>query len=202
MNRKISWIAALCVGLATGCGAARPSNYYELTIPGDTQSAAASSQYDVSLLVGPLRASHLYREDPIVYSSSAEQMGTYEYHRWAEPPTELLAEVLMRQLSASGRFRSVDFLRSNSHGDYILYGRLYDFKEISGPPLLARLTLELELRNAKTGATVWSHYYSHDEPVSGKDINGVVAALNSNAQHGVGDMISSLNQYFSSHPGD
>jgi ABC-type uncharacterized transport system auxiliary subunit len=88
-------------------------------------------------------------------------------------------------------------LRSNSHGDFILYGRLFDFKEISGSPLMARLTIDLDLRETKTGSTVWTHYYSHDEPVSGKDITAVVAALDRNAQRGMGEIKSGLDQYFS-----
>ena len=197
MNRRFVSMAALAAGLLTGCGAARPSKYYQLTIPGDAAPAAERSPYPVTLLLGPLRASHLYREDHIVYSSSGENMGTYEYQQWAEPPTEMLVEVLLRELRASGRYRAVDVLRSNSHGDYILYGRLYDFKEISGAPLMARLTIDLELRETKTGSTVWTHYYSHDEPVSGKDISAVVAALDRNAQRGMSEVKSSLDQYFS-----
>ena len=61
----------------------------------------------------------------------------------------MLVDVLLRDLRASGRYRAVDVLRSNSHGDYILYGRLYDFKEISASPLLARVTVDLELREIK-----------------------------------------------------
>jgi ABC-type uncharacterized transport system auxiliary subunit len=200
MNCKVTLVAALSVGLVTGCGAARPSKYYQLTVPGELAPASDHSPYAVTLLLGPLRASHLYREDHIVYSSSGEQMGTYEYQRWAEPPTEMMEEVLLRELRASGRYRAVDALRSNSRGDYILYGRLYDFKEISGEPLLARLTIDLELRDTKTSSTVWTHFYSHDEPVAGKDIAAVVAALNRNAQRGAGDIIASLDQYFSAHP--
>lgn len=197
MNRRFFSIAALAAGLLAGCGAARPSKYYQLTIPGDAAPAAARTPYPVTLLLGPLRASHLYREDHIVYSSSGENMGTYEYQQWAEPPTEMLVDVLLRELRASGRYRAVDILRSNSHGDYILYGRLYDFKEISASPLMARLTIELEMREAKSGSTVWTHYYSHDEPVSGKDISAVVAALDRNAQRGMSEVKSSLEQYFS-----
>jgi len=92
----------------------------------------------------------------------------------------------------------VDVLRSNSHGDYVLYGRLYDFKEVSGSPLLARLTADLELRDSKTGSIVWTHYYTHDEPVSSKDVAAVVAALDHNAQRGMAEIKSSLDQYFSS----
>lgn len=201
MNRRFVSIAALAAGLLAGCGAARPSKYYQLTIPGDAAPAAERSPYPVTLLLGPLRSSHLYREDHIVYSSSGENMGTYEYQQWAEPPTEMLVDVLLRELRASGRYRAVDVLRSNSHGDYILYGRLYDFKEISSSPMMARLTIDLELRETKSGSTVWTHYYSHDEPVSGKDISAVVAALDRNAQRGMGEVKSSLDQYFSTRSG-
>lgn len=198
MNRGILWIAALAAGLLSGCGAARPSKFYQLTIPGDASSAPPANPYPITLLLGPLRASHLYREAHIVYSSTGENMGTYEYQQWAEPPTEMLADVLLRDLRASGKYRSVDILRSNSRGDYALYGRLYDFKEVSGPPMLARVTVDLELRESKTGAIVWTHYYSHDEPVSGKDIGAVVAALDRNAQRGMNEVKSSLDQFFSS----
>src|SRR6202521_154360 len=197
MNCKVTLVAALSVGLATGCGAARPSKYYQLTVPGESTPVSDHSPYAVTLLLGPLRASHLYREDHIVYSSSGQNMGTYQYQRWSEPPTEMLVNVLLRDLRASGKYRAVDVLRSNSHGDYILYGRLYDFKEISASPVLARITVDLELRETKTGSTVWTYYYSHDEPVSGKDISAVVAALDRNAQRGMGEVKLSLEQYFS-----
>jgi ABC-type uncharacterized transport system auxiliary subunit len=199
MNRRFISMLALAAGLLAGCGAARPSKYYQLTIPGDAAPVAERNPYPVTLLLGPLRASHLYREDHIVYSSSGQNMGTYEYQQWAEPPTEMLVNVLLRDLRASGRYRAVDVLRSNSHGDYILYGRLYDFKEISAAPLMARITVDLELRETKTGLTVWNHFYSHDEPVSGKDISAVVAALDRNAQRGMAEVKSSLDQYFSTH---
>src|SRR6202162_4850306 len=197
MNRRFVSMAALAAGLLTGCGAARPAKYYQLTVPGNAAPAAERDPYAVTLLLGPLRASHLYREDHIVYSSSGQNMGTYAYQRWSEPPTEMLVDVLLRDLRASGKYRAVDVLRSNSHGDYILYGRLYDFKEISASPLKARITVDLELRETKSGSTVWTHYYSHDEPVRGEDISAVVAALDRNAQRGMDEVKSSLDQYFS-----
>ena len=158
MIRRLISIVALAAGLLAGCGAARPSKYYELTIPSGLTPAAERSPIPVTLLLGPLRASHLYREDHIVYSSNSESMGTYEYQQWVEPPTEMLVEVLLRELRASGKYRSVDLMRSNSHGDFILYGRLYDFKEVSASPLVARITFDLQLREVKTGATVWTHF--------------------------------------------
>lgn len=193
-------VLLLGVALTAGCGAARPSKYYQLTMPNDISVEPQSNPYPVILLLSPLMASHLYREDRIVYGSSGEHMGTYEYQRWAEPPTEMIEEVLLRQLRATGRYRAVYLLRSNARGDYVIRGRLFDFKEISGSALLARVTLELEMRDSKTGVTVWNHYYSHDEPVSGKDVSAVVAALNRNVQRGLNEFRASLEQYFSAHP--
>ena len=199
------WRATLTAAVAlfsillAGCGAARPAKYYQLTVPADN-AAETSAIVPVTLLMGPLMSSHLYREDRIVYSSNGEAMGTYEYHRWSEPPTEMIQDVLFRALRSSGRYRAVYSERSSTHGDYLLHGHLYDFKEISGSSMSARVALELELRDTKTGTTVWNHLYNHDEPVDGKSVSAVVAALNRNVQRATNEFTASLAQYFSAHP--
>jgi ABC-type uncharacterized transport system auxiliary subunit len=199
--RKLSLcLLALTVSLAAGCGAARPSKYYQLTIPGDLAPAANPNPVPVTLLIGRITGPALYREDEIVYSSGGEGMGTYEYHRWAEPPTEMIAEIMLRQLRASGRYRGVYALRSDIHGDFLLHGRLYDFKEVSGSSEVARVTMELELRNIKTAASVWTHFYSHDEPTAGKNVDAIVAALDKNVQQGIAECRTSLDEYFAAHP--
>ena len=193
-------IFLLCVWLAAGCGAARPSKYYELTVPGNSGADPAGDAFPVTIVMGPLLSSHLYREDRIVYGSNAEAMGTYEYQRWAEPPTEMIQDVLLRALRASGRYRSVYAQHSSIRGDYLLHGELYDFKEITGSAMSARLVLELELRDTRSGNTVWTHLYNHDEPVSGKDVSAVVTALDHNVQRATNEFTASLTQYFSAHP--
>lgn len=185
---------------ATGCGATRPSKYYELEPPNDLGSAKTSDPLPLTLLIGRLKASHLYREDRIVYSTNGEQMGTYEYQRWAEPPTEMIEQMLLRELRASGHYAGIYSLSSERSGDYLLHGTLFDFREVSGGSILARVSLDLELRNMKTGSTVWTHYYTHDEPVSSKDISAVVAAIDRNVQRAVSEIRASLDDYFTSHP--
>jgi ABC-type uncharacterized transport system auxiliary subunit len=184
---------------AAGCGAARPVKYYQLTVPGDMSSAADASAFPVILLVGPLTGSRLYRDDRIVYSSG-EEMGMYETQRWASAPTEMLQEVLFRELRASGKYKTVNTLRSNARGDYIINGRLYDFKEVTGSAFVARVAVEYELRDTKTGATVWSHYYSHDEPVSGKEVSAVAAAIDRNVQGIVSQVQAGVAAYFQANP--
>lgn len=185
---------------ALGCGAARPSKYYQLTPPSASAAIAAQDPLAVSIVLGPIFTSHLYREDRIVYSSEAQQMGTYETERWSEPPVEMFRDVLLRKLRASGRYRDVNTLRTGGRGDFVIRGRLYDFKEVNGKTLAGRLSFELEMHDAKTNGTVWTHTYNYDEPVGGKDVASVVAALDRNVQRATGEVAASLDQYFSAHP--
>ena len=190
----------LFISVEAGCGAARPSKYYQLTVPGDVAPAAVSDLYHVTLMLAPITSAHLYREDHIVYTDNAQYMGVYQYQRWAEPPTEMIRDVLLRELRASSRFQGVYPWGSNVRGDYILRGHLYDFREISATNLVGRVTLELELRDARTGGTVWTHFYTHDEPVSRKTVPAVVEALDHDVQQAIAEFRASLDQYFAAHP--
>src|SRR6266704_1741038 len=153
-RRAVVLAIVLVAGLLSGCGATRPSKYYQLTVPTDPPAVEKVDAVPVSLLLGGLMTSHLYREDRIVYGNGSEQLGTYEYQRWAEPPAEMIQEILLRELRASGRYRAVHYRRSNMQGDFALRGHLYDFKEVTGPQMSARVTLDLEMRDLKSGATM------------------------------------------------
>ena len=189
----------LCLGMLNGCGAARPSKFYQLTVPSENPSGVDPALYAVTLLLGPITTSDLYRDDHLVYTSDGQAMGTYEYRRWAEPPTEMINDVLLRELQRSGRYEHINSLRSGVRGDYVLRGRLYDFREIDGNSLSVRVAFDFELRDSRTGATVWNHSYSHDEPVKGKDVSAVVAALDRDVQSGLSEVLAGLDQYFSAH---
>ena len=184
--------------LLSACGASRPNKYYALELP--SVRPASSATLPVSLLVGRIAAPHVFRDDRIVYRSGNTELGTYEYHRWAEPPTEMLEAMLIRLLRDSGRYQSVQTQSSNARGDFILRGRLSDLEEVSGPPLMARVAFEIELYDVKNGTTVWSQYYSHDEPVQSKQVSAVVEALTRNVQAGLQQITAGLDQYFASHP--
>ena len=184
--------------LLSACGASRPNKYYAIELP--SSRPASSGTLPVSLLVGHIAAPHVFRDDRIVYRTGSTELGTYEYHRWVEPPTEMLEAMLIRLLRDSGRYQSVQMQRSNARGDFILRGRLTDLEEVSGPPVMARVALEIELYDVKDGATVWSQYYSYDEPVQGKQVSAVVEALTRNVHAGLQQITAGLDQYFASHP--
>jgi ABC-type uncharacterized transport system auxiliary subunit len=187
---------AICAGAFNGCGAARPASYYQLTPAG--AAGARSDPYAVTLLLGPMTTSQLYREERVVYTSEGEAMGRYEFQRWAEPAPEMIDDVLLRQLDESGRFQHVCMLSSNARGDYLLRGQLYDFREVDGKRLVARVAFVFELRNTMTGVTVWTHKYVHDESVTDRNVPALVAAIDRNVHRGLDEVVQSLEQYFSS----
>lgn len=200
MRRRVWGVfLALAALFASSCGATRPSKYYQLEVARDLRPANDGDRFPVTLILSRLKASHLYRQDRIVYSGSGEEIGTYEFHRWTEPPGEMVEKSLLRELRASGHYRGVYSLSSSARGDFLLRGELVDFKEVSAGTHLVRVTLDLELSEAKSGDVVWTHYYTHDEPVNGRDISAVVAALNRNVQRGVGEARVSLDEHFKSH---
>jgi len=189
----------LVVGMALmGCPAPRPIKYYQLTYPG--AALTASDAIDATIMVLALEGSPLYLNNRIVYGFAGPEMGTYENERWAEPPVQIMQTALIRGLRASGRFRGVYTIRSDSNGRFVLGGYLYDFKEVDASSIVARLNYEVRLRDRKTSSTVWSHTYAHDEPVAEKTVSAVVSAMDKNVQRSVQEVQAGLEEYFRSHP--
>ena len=184
---------------AVGCGAQRPIKYYGLTYP-SAPALPLQDAIDAALMVRPLESSPLYLDERIVYGFDSPEMGTYEYQRWVEPPVEILQMSLIRGLRASGRFKGVYTVRAESDGRFILGGYLYDFKEVDANTIVARLNYEVRLRDRKSGTTVWSHGYAHDEPVSEKSVNAFVVAMDKNVRQSVQEVQTGLEEYFRAHP--
>jgi len=202
MARAWKWartfLAVATVVFMAACGAARPIKYYSMAADARLASESHTPPLPVAMLIGHFTGAHLYREDRIVFRSGS-QLKTYDSHRWAEPPTEIVENILLTRLRASGHYRTVQSQRSNAHGDYVLRGRLENFEEVTGPPIVTRVTVAVELYEVKTGTTGWAHIYSGDEPVNGKTMDAVVEALHRNLSRGLDQILAGLDQYFAAH---
>jgi ABC-type uncharacterized transport system auxiliary subunit len=196
----LAGILSLIAVVLSGCGAPKPIRYYQLNLPSDASTRSTADPYPITLVLAPFFSSHLYREDRIVFANNAEGMGTYQYQRWAAPPTEMIQAMMIRQLRNAGRFREIYAARSAVRGDYLLRGQLYDFKEVSAGTVVARVSFDMELRDTKTNLTVWRKSYNQDEPVTGKTPADVVAALDKNIDRGIREITTGLDQYFSANP--
>lgn len=189
---------ALVALMLTACGSPRPIKYYEVTYP--TKSFVAPDAIDTTISVRIFEASPLYLDNKMVYGFDSPEMGTYEYHRWVEPPVLILQNALVRGLRSSGRFKGVYTLRADATGRYLLGGQLYDFKEVDGPTIVARLNYSIRLRERKSGNNVWEYSYTHDEPAAEKSLTAFVEAMNKNLQRSVQEIQAGLEEYFKTHP--
>jgi ABC-type uncharacterized transport system auxiliary subunit len=192
----------LLVGMAiaaAGCGSTRPTKYYVLDVPA-TPGGISTGKLNVSLLVARPVTSHLYRDDRIVFGSGPVQLGTYEFERWANTPADMVQDLLINSLRATGEYRSVLRPGTNAKGDYIVRSYLRALYEVDQPELVGRFDLRIELYDPHQGASVWGTRYSHDEPVASKTVASVVQALDKNVRAGMQQITSELGQYFVDHP--
>lgn len=189
----VCWIATLCT-LLSACVGARPIRYYRIDVP--VTPPAAGTAYSVTLLVGNIDCPPIMRDGRILYQVGSHEMGAYEYHRWVETPDRMIQNALVRLLRSSGKYPSVDTQRSSVRADYIVRGRIYEFSEIDKPEIHTRVSMEIELQDAKSGRTVWSRLYTREEPVRGKEIPDVVQSLDQNLRQGLAEIVTGLHEYF------
>jgi ABC-type uncharacterized transport system auxiliary subunit len=193
-------LAVTAMLICIACGTAiRPMHYYTL------ERAAAvptpnSNPIPITLLVGRVTGSHLYRDDRVVFGNGSGELGLYESQRWVETPIDMMEAVILQTLRANGRFRTVQPMGSEAVGEYIVRGHLISLDEIDAASLAVRFSIELELFDRKTGTTVWTGSYTHDEPVSEKTVAAIVEAFNRNVHAGIDQLTSSLTDYCVSHP--
>jgi ABC-type uncharacterized transport system auxiliary subunit len=198
MNKwRVALLAAPVVGLL-GCGAPRPISYYQLQVP--AAPTPSSFTYPVDVVVGRIRGSDLLEGAPIVYKTQSNQIGTYQYHRWSDPPVLMIEAKLTRLLRTSGEYESVSGAGNPTGGDLVLRGRLYDFAEVDGDRISALVSLELELFNRRTAKILWSRFYTATEPGEGKEVPAVARALDRNLDRGLKEMMAGLSQHFAANP--
>jgi ABC-type uncharacterized transport system auxiliary subunit len=202
LTRRIqALVIVLLSGTLAACSASRPIKYYVIDV-GPAPASVSASPLPISLLVARVTASHLYRDDRVVFADGPLQLGTYEYERWGASPADMMQDVLISSLRATGQYRTISRIGSTVKGDYILRGHLNALDEVDKPALAGRFSFELELFDPKSGTTIWSDSYMHEEPVNGKKakVADVVEALDRSVRMGMNQMTSNLGQYFATHP--
>jgi ABC-type uncharacterized transport system auxiliary subunit len=181
-----------------GCGAPRPIRFYTIQIP--LTPARTNTTVPVDLLVARITAPSLLQAEPIVYRIGVNEIGTYQYHRWADPPVAMVQANLIRLLRSSGDYQSVESAGSPNADEFVVRGRLADFTEVDGPTINGLVTMEFELYDRKTAKVLWSHFYSQTEPAQSKEISQVVQALDRNLDRGLKEVVASLSHYFAANP--
>jgi ABC-type uncharacterized transport system auxiliary subunit len=175
---------AICFALvamivSAGCGGpAKYPNYYTLYVP-PPPDPPAQENVRACLAVRDFRSPAYLRQGAIVYKTSPEQIGFYNYQRWAVDPREFVTNAVTERLRASGNFAQVRAYDGHSDIDYVLSGRLDELEEVDyGGGIRVEVAISAQMTSLATGATVWTNEVSETGAVTKRDVPAVVAEMN------------------------
>ena len=188
--------AALFIVFA-GCGGkVPPTHFYALDLPAPAPSA---ERLDHSAVLVPVRVARLVSQGRIVYRESREQVGFYEYHRWAESPGESVSRALRSALLARGTFGTVGPFDGRAAADFVVRAELLRLEEIDyGGPVRGAAEIAAELVDTSSGRVVWSATESDAADVDASDVRLVVASMREAVEAAVGRLADGIDRYLRS----
>lgn len=176
-----------------GCGGAvKYPNYYALHVSPPPDPPVAEG-VRTSLAIHEFRSPAYLRQGAIVYRTSPEQIGFYNYHRWAVDPRDFLTNAVAEHLRASGNFRSVKLYDGRSDIDYVLTGRLENLEEIDYEGgVKVEVAISANMAKFTTGETVWTNSVSEIRTVDKRDVPAVVAAMSQTMERAIEKLLTPL----------
>lgn len=186
-------LPAIAALILLGCGGGKlpPTHYYALSLPPAPVPAAESLPHTVAVM--PIRTSNMFTQDRIVYRPTPEEVGYYEYHRWAEDPRESVQAALVEKMRASGAFQSVARFDGRTRSDYVLRARIDRLEEVDfegGVKVYAGISAEL--LDAATLRVVWEGSASSNASVTESNMQAVVRQLSAVADKSLDELTASL----------
>ncbi len=176
---KVNVVAMfLVVSTLMGCaGKVRYPSYYTLNLPSPPDPPRQESARSV-LAVREFRSPAYLRQGSLVYRRSPEEVGFYNFHRWAVDPREFVTNAIKEHLQASGNFAQVRNYDGHSDFDYVMTGRLERLEEVDyDGGIKVAVAISAQMTSLASGATVWTNEVSETGTVEGRDIPAVVSEM-------------------------
>ncbi len=179
-RHRIAVLITLAASLASvGCmGKVKYPSYYTLNLP-PAPDPPAQEGVRASLAIREFRSPGYLRQGAIVYKTSPEQLGFYQYHRWAVDPRELVTTAVADHLRASGSYSQVKTYDGHSDVDYVVSGRLEKLDEVDYEGgVKVEVAISAQMTKLATGETVWTNEVSEVGTVAERNVPAVVAEMN------------------------
>jgi hypothetical protein len=171
----------MCSFVLVGClarGPARPTDFYVLNslYSSEAEAAVIANLKDIAIAVGPIRLPQLLDRPQMVTRTNPNKIQIVEFAQWAEPLRVNFARVLAENLTIlldSEQIIIFPFLKETLF-DYQVTVEVtrFDGNFFEGAQMRASWTIW----GSKRRQILLKKYSRFNEPVSGKDIEGLVAA--------------------------
>jgi len=198
MMKSLVRMSVICTMtlLIAGCGGGvRRPHYYALEIPPAPDRMPSTPRFPGTMAVCRFDTPSYLRQGRIVYRETPEEVGFYDYHRWAAEPGETITTAMIDALHSSRLFSVVKRYDGHNQQDYMLVGRLERLEEIDyGGPVRVEAKISAELVNLRTGATEWTGDARQTLSVENRNVNSVVKAMNGAVRNSIDQLLASLGQ--------
>jgi len=183
--------AVMALIVLAGCGGAvKYPNYYALHIPAPPDPPAQEG-VRASLAVREFRSPNYLHQGAIVYKTSPEQIGFYNYHRWGVDPREVVTNAVTDRLRASGNFTQVKVYDGRSDVDYVLSGRIEKLEEIDyDGGVKVEVAITAQMTNLTTGAAVWTNTVDEIGTVGQRNVPAVVSEMNRTMERAIEKLLT------------
>ena len=177
-----------------GCGGkVRYPSYYVLNVPPPAPEPAPPKPVAGSAAVLEFSAPKFLRAGPIVYRQSPEQLGFYNYDRWAVDPRSTLTNAFLATLQSRGVFQSVNMFDGRGASDYLVTGTLDHLEEVDqGKQVFINVAVSAQLADLKAGSVIWRDTSSETAKSENRAIPGLVAGVSQAADRAITQRVSSM----------
>lgn len=190
LSTALALILALLPALA-GCHKVKYPAYYTLNLPPAPDPPAQENQ--TSIAVREFQAPSYLRQGPIVYRSTPQEIGFYEYHRWAADPRKTVTSAIVDDLRASGQFSMVSTYDGRRDIEYVFSGKLEKLEEVDYQGgVRVEVGLSAQITRVSNGTTVWSNTVFEAGKVSHRNVPGVVAQMNQTMELAINKLLSTI----------
>jgi len=180
-------------GLAACASKIRYPNFYVLNLPTPVPAGGQPRPVLGSVAVREFGAPSFLRGGPIVYRPSPEQLGFYEYHRWAVDPRRTVTGAVIQELESRGIFRSVDLFDGHGAPDCLVTGAIDHLEEVDqGSNVIIEVSLSAQLTNLRTGEVLWQGNSSQTTKLEQRSVPGIVAEMSRDLANAVERLVSSM----------
>ncbi len=185
--------------LIAGCGAVRQPTYYSLALAPQIDITRAPLPHPVTVAVRQFETPSYLRQGRIVYREHPEQIGFYEYHRWATDPGAMVTTAVVTSLQSDRLLSYVGPFDNPHRAEYLVTGRLERLDEIDYEGGVAvEATVSAELINLQTGTVQWTGRATHTSKVDRHDVYSVVSQMSHAVDACLDELVSSIGQSVSS----
>jgi len=193
----MKYFAVVLMGalVLAGCGSVRYPTSHVLSFPPPVPQTTPSTGALGPVAIREFRCPEYLCEGRIVYRASPEEVGFYEYHRWAMNPRQAITQYVEAILRAQSLFKSVAGHEEGSEAAYVVSGNIERLEEVDqGRDVSTVCTISAQLLDTRTRSIVWSQTASETIRVEKRDMAGVVSSLSAVARTAADRLLKSMTE--------